>query len=265
MLRAVIKAAAMRALAIGGAFPTRATDASDLRALLTRLHPVQADQPLIRLGPEGDGGYLVPDDLTGVAACFSPGVNLESGFELDCAERGMRVFLADRSVAGPALPHPQFQFTAKFLGATCDDAFMTLDAWVEAMHPSPADLLLQIDIEGFEYEVLLAASERLLRRFRIVVAEFHAIDQLWSRPFFNLASRAFDKLLQTHACVHIHPNNCAPPLRRSGLQLPPMAEFTFVRRDRLQQPRPATTFPHPLDRDNTSNRHYALPRCWYGG
>jgi hypothetical protein len=39
------------------------------------------DVPLIRLGADGDGGYLVPDDLEDVAACFSPGVDDRASFE----------------------------------------------------------------------------------------------------------------------------------------------------------------------------------------
>lgn len=42
---------------------------------------VPDSKDLIRLGPNGDGGYLVPDDLTGIEACFSPGVCATSEFE----------------------------------------------------------------------------------------------------------------------------------------------------------------------------------------
>ncbi len=63
-----------------------------------------------------------------------------------------------------------------------------------------AELLLQIDTEGYEYETFLGMSDELARRFRIIAAEFHDLDQLWNRPFFRLASRAFDKILQTHSC-----------------------------------------------------------------
>ena len=39
------------------------------------LHAVDPGLPMIRLGGDGDGGYVVPDDLDGLAACFSPGVS----------------------------------------------------------------------------------------------------------------------------------------------------------------------------------------------
>lgn len=39
------------------------------------MRPKPSPVPLVRIGGDWDGAYLVPDDLAGVAACFSPGVN----------------------------------------------------------------------------------------------------------------------------------------------------------------------------------------------
>ncbi|MBE2185826.1 MAG: FkbM family methyltransferase [Rhodothermales bacterium] len=251
-------------LARQNAFPTGRIPRQDLLALVRALRPVMPAQPLVRLGGDGDGGYLVPDDLDGLTACYSPGVNDVSRFEKDCAARGMDVYMADRSVEGPAEPDPRFHFLPAYVGAFSDDGFVTLDAWVEANTPEgTGDLLLQMDIEGYEYEVLLAASEALLRRFRIVVIEFHDLDKWWSTPFFSLASRAVYKLLHTHACVHLHPNNCCGATTSDGVTVPRLMEMTFVRRDRLGMTAMRTDFPHPLDRDNTSLSTLPLPSEWY--
>lgn len=254
----------IHALSVVGGFPTRLTDRSRIEALLERLYPRCSGKELLRLGPRGDGGYLVPDDLEGIQACFSPGVSNQSGFEKDCAELGMKVFLADRSVEGPAVDHALFSFTKKFVGATSNHRVMTLDHWVaSAQLEENSDLLLQIDIEGHEYEVFLAAQQRLMERFRIIVAEFHRLDHLWSRPFFDLVEPVFDKILQTHACVHLHPNNRCGSLRRGGLDIPPTMEFTFLRKDRMEQFAYQTSFPHPLDCDNSTDPSLPLPACWY--
>lgn len=251
-------------LALWGVFPTAATDKRAIQALLQQLQPMSTDKPLIRFGPKADGGYLVPDDLTGIEACFSPGVGAISGFEKDCADRGIGVHLADRSVQYPGAMHELFNFTRKYVGVTTNDDFMTLDGWVAAASlRESSDLMLQMDIEGFEYEVMLGASDRLMSRFRIIVAEVHQLDQLWNAAFFQLASRAFAKILQTHRCVHIHPNNFSRPLKKAGLSIPPLAEFTFLRKDRGVNSGYAQVFPHPLDADNTSRAHFPLPQCWW--
>jgi hypothetical protein len=263
-LKQILKLWIMRVLSFGKLFPDAMTDQAALKSLFKRLRPVRAARELIRLGPHGDGGYLVPNDLDGIEGCFSPGVSLVSGFEMDCANFGMKVFLADRSVDRPAELHERFHFTKKFVGVTTSDDFMTIDDWVAASLPaSKEDLILQIDIEGYEYESFLGMSDDLMRRFRIIVAEFHDIDHLWNLLFFRLASRTFDKILQTHKCVHIHPNNCLPPLIKDGISLPPMLEFTFLRNDRDFNPSYLDKFPHPLDFDNTNLPHIALPKCWY--
>lgn len=266
-IRELLQQLAVSLTAPARLYPAASTDRDSLRSLVKMLSPVRPGRQLVRLGPSGDGGYVLPDDLDGIAACFSPGVSSISGFELACAERGMQVFLADRSVDRPPDSHPLFHFTKKHVGATSDGGTMTIDAWVERSLPgSREDLLLQMDIEGAEYETLLATSDQLLRRFRIVLVEFHLLDHLWSKPFFRVASAAFLKLLQTHSCVHIHPNNCCGSLRRGGMEIPRVAEFTFLRRDRLTGAGHATQFPHPLDADNDPRRApLPLPPVWIGG
>jgi len=196
-----------------------------------------------------------------------PGVGFDSVFEKDCADRGMKVFLADGSVEKPTQSHELFEFTQKHISIKTNDKFMTIDDWVKSSWPdSQGDLLLQMDIEGSEYEVLLGASDDLLKRFRIIVIEFHALNELWSKPFFNMASLVFERLLRTHTCVHNHPNNCSDSVKFEDIELPMVTELTFLRNDRVSSPSFTKISPHPLDTDNTQNKpSLPLPKCWYNG
>ncbi len=252
-----------RILAFTGLFPTWQTGKAEIEGLLRRIHPVKVD--LVRLGPNADGGYLVPNKFEGVEACFSPGIDSVSVFETKCAEMGMKVYLADRSVDSPAAQHSAFVFTKKYLGAYSDNNYMTIEEWVDSAGVAEqSDLILQIDIEGFEYEVFMSMSNRLLSRFRIIVAEFHQMDQLWNRPFYKVVSRVFEKILQSHACVHAHPNNRSGSLRMKGIEIPRLMELTFLRNDYL--PDELTyrdQFPHELDCDNSENPTIKLPPAWY--
>ena len=234
---------------------------AQLDDLLHRLHPVVPPQGLRRLGPRADGGYLVPDDLEGITACFSPGVGELSGFELDCLRLGMRAHLADASVDAPPVDDQLLDFIPRFIRAIPDHESITLAQWVESHEPDPADdLLLQIDIEGDEWAVFLDAPMTLLRRFRIIVCEFHRLDGLLDSNSFPLLATAFAKILESHTCVHIHPNNTLGLQRSLDIALPPIAEFTFLRNDRLDLAvaHHATEFPHPLDVEN-SDWHDVLP------
>jgi hypothetical protein len=264
MRRKTIRAAKVRLIAGLGMHACERTPAEEIRALLRDLRPVHGGVELLRIGPDGDGGYLVPDDLEGIRYVFSPGVSTESGFEAALADRGMPVFLADHSVDGPAVPHARFVFDKKFVGCLTNEQHMTLDDWHTArVHDADAELLLQMDIEGGEYETLLATAPRLLNRFRIMVVEFHWLAELWNRPFFTLAARTFRKLLQTHSVLHIHPNNCCGSVTSEGIEIPRIAEFTLLRTDRLRAGGYRSAFPHPLDRPNVAKAPLHLPACWY--
>ena len=226
-----------------------------------------ADQVLRRLGPSGDGGYLVPDDLEGIAACFSPGVGAISGFELDCIGLGMRAHLADASVTSSPVTREELDFLPKYIRGVHDSESITLSEWVDSLEPEDSgDLLLQIDIEGDEWGVFLTAPRSVLQRFRIIVVEFHRLERFFDANAFPLLAMTFEKLLETHVCVHIHPNNCRRPETVRGIELAPVSEFTFLRRDRLDAERAAfaSQFPHPLDQECTTRfEPSVLPKSMY--
>jgi hypothetical protein len=240
--------------------------------LIERLHPVQTQFELIRLGSNKDGGYLVPDCVDDIIACFSPGVAKVSEFERDCLQRDMKIFMADKSVEKPNwdVSEDRYEFQKKFIGCTNNQEFMTLDNWVQSTNLSnKAELLLQMDIEGGEYATIMNAPDELMKRFKIMVIEFHRLKQLWNKGFFELAETVFKKILQTHVCVHLHPNNFGGTERsvysKFGLDIPKVMEFSFIRKDIVEVKGFQSQFPHPLDFDNTKKAHYSLPKAWYKG
>jgi hypothetical protein len=237
----------------------------EIKSFLKRIHPKESIKPLIRIGPDGDGGYLLPDDLGGIVACFSPGVDQESRFELQLAERGMEVFLADYSVEKSNFEHSRFHFTRKFIGAMDHGIYMSLDTWVKESlpHDSNSDLLLQMDIEGFEYESIFSMSQTLLNRFRFIVIEFHSFDRIFERVFFHNLNRIFDKLLINHSIVHIHPNNYKKPVKINGIDIPTFLEITLGRNERVHPHVFVKPGPHPLDQNNVMKETVTLSELWY--
>ncbi|MBK7098437.1 MAG: FkbM family methyltransferase [Sphingobacteriales bacterium] len=248
-----------------GVYPSRASSKEQLLKFLKQNGPVGCNKELIRLGSSGDGGYLIPNDLEGIKYCFSPGVSDNSDFELDCAKKGMNVFLADMTVDAPAISHENFNFIKKFIGAVPNQDFMTLDSWINNMikDDTNQDLILQMDVEGYEYEILLSLSLENLKKFRIIIIEFHTLENILSSPYFKIIQAVFDKLRIFHSCVHIHPNNCYPAKRIKGIQFPYALEYTFYRNDRFIK-NENIQIPHSLDQDNTINKKIVLSEEWYG-
>jgi hypothetical protein len=238
---------------------------ADVLEVINKLRPQDCGKKLTRIGGSGDGGYLIPDDLEGIDYCFSPGVNTVADFENHMADMGIRSFLADYSVDSPPIMRPEFVFDKRFLGITNNERFMTLEYWKDKyLRDHSGDLLLQMDIEGFEWQVIAKAPDALLSQFRILVIEFHGIHKLFDRFGHLLLSSCFDKLLESFHIVHLHPNNIGGSVKKGSIEVPRIMEFTFLNKRRGAVVKPQLQFPHKEDRDNDPGRApLNLPKCWY--
>jgi hypothetical protein len=235
--------------------------------LIKYMKPQASSMPLQRFGPKGDGGYLAPDDFDGIVACFSPGVSDVAGFELDLAERGIPCYLIDASVKNAPLEHKNIFFEGLFLGPKSDGRkFISLPDWVREKAPGKGDLLLQIDIEGAEYEALLATPIDVLKRFRLIVLELHDLEFLMTNRYSALAFEAFLKHVTSQFdVIHIHPNNNRRPINHDGVEIPPVIEMTLLRKDRSVKgiSMPQSQLPHELDSDNSpKRRHLVFSADW---
>ena len=125
-------------------------------------------------------------------------------------------------------------------------------------------MLLQMDIEGYEYDAFDAMSEQFLSRFRIVIIELHSLYKFWEPEFYNRFVKLRDKLFSHHICVHLHPNNCCGIFTFKGVKIPRALEITLIKKDKVTLSTPAQQFPHNLDQDNTPLRSISLPEDWIG-
>ena len=241
------------------------TDIKDLERFIEKLRPKPVGKKLIRIGGEGDGGYLLPNDLSGIDVCFSPGVDVTSTFEEELADSyDIRTFMVDYSVEKPAIENRLFHFDKKFLGNKNDKKFIRLEDWVTANSKESSDLLLQMDIEGAEYEVIIDTPREIFKKFRIMAIEFHFLDIIFNKNAFKLVEAVFDKLSNDFTVVHIHPNNSRPIINKGPIGIPELLEFTFLRNDRVLESDEKLNFPHALDEQcapHRPSRH--LPKCWW--
>lgn len=240
------------------------TDKYKLLEFLESVKPIKTNHDLIRIGGDSDGGYLVPNDIDNIGICFSPGVSDKANFEDDLTKRGIKCFLADYSVNSPPIKNALFDFEKKYLGPKEDEMFMTLENWIKIKAQKKSDFLLQMDIEGSEYGVIFDTSVDTFKKFRVLVIEFHELDKLFDKMGFELIHLTFMKILKDFEVVHIHPNNCQKPIECNGIFIPPVMEFTFLRKDRISQRSRDLSFPNKLDRKSVAeNVDFALPKCWY--
>ena len=106
-----------------------------LMGVLAFLRPQASPFPLVRIGGDGDGAYLVPDDLRGIRACFSPSVANRKPFEDELLNsRGIDSHLCDYSsdpdmFSTPLVPGRQ-TFRRKLLDVYGGPNSLSLEAWV---------------------------------------------------------------------------------------------------------------------------------------
>lgn len=233
---------------------------SDLAtSVITFLAPKPAPFGLMRVGGNRDGAYLVPKCMRGISACFSPGVANRKDFEDELLRRyGIRSHLLDASsdvvLFKTPLQDGRQSFRKEWLAPESSEGSISLNDWVGQSEPEgEKDLILQMDIEGAEYEVLLAASNSVLERFRVAVIEFHGLYRMIlgteiEREKLRATMNSLEKLFVS---VHARANNCCliGQIPGTDLRVPEVVEVTFLRKDQLSRPARLRNpkVPHPLD------------------
>ncbi len=219
-----------------------------LAAFFESFRVVDPGIPMIRLGGDGDGGYLLPDDLEGVRCCLSPGVSTVATFESELVGRGIACQLVDASVPAAPIDHPLVTFRPLFLGGRDGDGWLTLERWVSELDPEDNELLLQMDIEGHEWAALLATPRAAMSRFRVIVIELHELQLLATTLGYSIITSVFGRLLEDFELVHVHANNNMAPVPFRGFRIHPVVETTWLRRDRVLSATPVEALLHSLDR-----------------
>lgn len=227
-----------------------------IRDCLKLIYPVFTGHQLIRLGAASDGGYLIPNCLSKVTACFSPGVFFQTDFEDDLARIfGIPCHLCDPAHDQPAKFHHLHTFDRISIAYDGQPSSKTLSEWVSEYSPQSGDLILSMDIEGAEYPVFANEPPQFLARFNIITFELHSLYQLHSESFVrDVFIPMFQNLLDLFDIIHVHPNNKTYYANATGIgALTDCLELTLLRKDyRLHEPTPAE-IPHKLDSDNVDD------------
>ena len=219
---------------------------------------------LIRVGPNSDGGYLVPNILKEIEFCYSPGVGDSSFFEDQLLkEYNIKSFLADGTLLNEI--NTDHLFIKKNIDLHNSAETITMETWVNEYTKNNKNLMLQMDIEGAELEILNNLNSDFLNRFKILIIEFHDLMLVKNKIAYDLFFKLFKKLNQTHTICHIHPNNMAGEFLLSGYRFPKLAEITFIKNDLIKKKEKIKKqLPHPMDYKNyNSNPEIKLSSIFY--
>jgi hypothetical protein len=234
-----------------GFFTVQSVSETELKSLLKFLVPINNGHKLIRVGSDGDGGYLLPDDLNDIKYCFSPGAGAVWTFEQEIGSRfGIKSLICDGTIETfPSFEHLH-SFTPMNVGPLREEKIIAFSDWVDEVGQGTEDLILQMDIEGGEYPILNSIDDKLLEKFRVIILELHDLHLLAIPSGFSIQYKTLvNKLTTNFDVVHLHPNYSGSVFFFKKIMLPKVVEITLHRKDR------AITYsekelPHNLDSAN---------------
>lgn len=240
----------------------------ELKKFINRFKEKFISCELIRIGSQGDGGYLVPKNLKDISYCYSPGVGFNACFEKELSDKyNIKSFMLDASVDEAPISGPNFEFLPKYLGSFSDNKFITLSNWLsETSGHNELGKILQMDIEGGEYDVLIYEDSKTLSSFSTMIIEFHFLQKLYTKDFLRMISSIFEKIYKYFSICHVHPNNCCGLAELDGIIVPRVMEITFIRNDYIDKcsNNKNILLPNKLDKKNQEDiEDIIMPEIWW--
>jgi hypothetical protein len=209
---------------------------------------------LIRAGSNNDGGYVVPDILDEIKYCYSAGVGKNISFEKFLLKYDIKSYGADGTINSPPEKIKDYKFLKKNIGIINNNNSIRFEDWINLDSKNETSLIGQIDIEGGEYNLIIDTPLDTLKKFKILVIEFHYLSKINSKILYKYFFDSFTKILNIFEICHIHINNAESQVKIKGIKIPPLLEITFLRKDFYDQNQfENVIIPHKLDQNNIQN------------
>lgn len=191
-------------------------------------------QKYVRIGRDYDGGYVMLDNFEhiGIDAAYSLGINDDVSWDLDIANKGIKVFMYDHTINSLPDKHKNFQFTK--LGVAGDDIGKDIKSFSSLIktngHEGCRNLILKMDIEGYEWDLISKTPEKILSQFSQITLELHDLDPRKKDEEIQAMVSVLEKLNNTHQVVHVHGNVFGTINWICGYSAPASLEVTYIRK-----------------------------------
>lgn len=217
------------------------------RHIFSLLYPHDvAGKAKVRIGGKNDGGYVMLDPgQAGIAYSF--GVSSHSPWDMQMAQRGFKVYQFDGTIENAPEQHGNLTFFKKNISGKAvppDGCVNISQIFAMLKHEDLHDIILQMDIEGAEWEFFESITEEQLLKFHQIIVEFHGLTNKAQLPRYTAI---FEKLCNTHCCIHFHYNNNGSVLGFKDFLVSNLFEVSFVRREGAVCTPSTVEYPTPLD------------------
>ena len=155
---------------------------------------------------QGDGVYVILDDLKDVKIAYSFGISTNIQFDKALADRGIDVYMYDHTISRLPYQNPRFHwFKIGICGKQPYYNFKGLDTLLqENKHTSENNMILKLDVEHWEWPAINDLSEKTLNQFKYILVEYHFSDgySSESKMYYNVMK----KLATTHQSFYARCN-----------------------------------------------------------
>lgn len=206
------------------------------------------EKPLIRMGKEDDGGYIMVEDFKLGGIAYSFGIGGDVSWDMDLAKRGYDVFMYDHTIEALPCKHKRFHFRKKGIADSADISkdLHSLEYYLkENGHENQSGMILKMDVEGAEIGFLRLVEQDTLKKFDQIIMELHRLE---SEKYWDQILLAVEKLNTTHSLFHIHANNHANVVWVEKKPCPGLLELSFVKKG-IYRMEPAEELMLPLEID----------------
>lgn len=130
----------------------------------------------IRTGNKNDGGYIMLNPSSIEKTAYSFGVSQGSPWDLEMAEKGLKVYQYDGTIDTPPDTHPNLFFHKNNISAPSNSTESTKNIsqiFDDLNHQNEQNIILQIDIEGAEWAFFKEIREDEILKFSQIIVEWH--------------------------------------------------------------------------------------------
>jgi hypothetical protein len=179
---------------------------------------------LIRVGPEGDGGYSVANYFENIEVC-SLGIENEIQKDLFFSEKNIKVYAYDNSIEQYPINDNRIYFEKLTVSGDSGTNRITLNEIIER---TAKNVVVFMDIEGSEWDVLSKVDLDYFERIDQLIIEFHNLDAIFSdkeEAYYRIS--IFNKLMFFKPII-INANNWTNQINVDGYNVPTTIEVTYV-------------------------------------
>jgi len=222
------------------------------------LRPYFTSTPLLRVGDEGDGGYVMADHFT-TSTAISIGIGGNVSWDLAMSSRGYTIAMFDPTIAAAPATVPNATFHRIGLGTPAQSAASGLELEsldqlrTRARMPKAEAATLKIDVEGAEWDALIDIAS--FDQYEQIVIEMHDLARLGDEKSAHNVLAVLANLHSSHLPIHVHANNEAPVMQFGTYWLPDVLEVTYLRRADAGVATPSSELSIQLDQP--SNARFA--------